>query len=253
MAEEFENPDGRRLLRPRIANVRFKEQERSLFEGAEHLPNWKLADKSRRVLAEVNRHLSASLPPRPPHTPLEKLEPAMLREAAGISAAAITIRAVGSGITLVSCGYVVESGQALRRAQEARLHAQATYDDAGGEYAARFLQRRGSNLSKLAQRYQVRQDVDTLSALAHADVQGLHLLGFESDSRGPGSIAIDTRPKRDDRKAGMALYLLAQASLQMTRVLSLIFDIDVEVPPWISAEVKRIDQETQAEIDAASK
>jgi hypothetical protein len=221
MAEEFEGSDGRRVLRPRIANVRFKERERSLFEGAEHLPNW--------------------------------LEPAMLREAAGISAAAITIRAASSGMALVSCGYVVESGQALRRAQEARLHAQAAYDDASGAYAARFLQRRGSNLSKLAQRYQVRQDVDILSALVHADVHGLHLLGFESDSRGPGSIAIDTRPRRDDRKAGMALYLLTQASLQMTRMLSLIFDIEVEVPPWISAEVNRIDQETQAEVDAATK
>lgn len=252
MVEEFKDSDGRLVLRPKIANVRFKEQERSLFESAEHLPNWKLADKSRRVLAGINRHLSANLPPRPPNVPLEKLEPGMLREAAGISAAAITLRAVGSGMALVSCGYVIESGQSLRRSQEARLHAQAARDDTSGGYALRFLQRRGSTLSKLAQRYGVRQDIDVLSTLAHADVHGLHLLGFEKDSRGPGSIAIDTRPRRDDRQAGMALYLLTQASLQMTRILSLIFEIDVEVPPWISAEIKRIDQETQAEIDAAT-
>jgi hypothetical protein len=208
MAEEFEDLKGQRVLRPRIADVRFKDRERSLFEGAEHLPNWKLADKSRRVLADVNRHLSASLPPRPPNTSLEKLEPAMLREAAGISAAAITIRAAGSWMALVSCGYLVESGQALRRAQEARLHAQMARDDRSGRYAARFLQRKGWTLSKLAQRYGVRHDIDILSALAHADVHGLHLLGFEKDSRGPGSIAIDTRPNRDDDQAGMALYLL---------------------------------------------
>lgn len=89
--------------------------------------------------------------------------------------------------------------------------------------------------------------MDILSALAHADVHGLHLLGFEKDSHGPGSMAIDTRPRSDDRQGGMALYLLAQASLQMTRILSLIFDIDVEVPPWVSTEVERIDRETQAE------
>jgi hypothetical protein len=38
----------------------------------------------------------------------------------------------------------------------------------------------------------------------------------------------------------------------MTRILSLIFDIDVEVPPWISAEIERIDRETQAEKNAAT-
>jgi hypothetical protein len=251
MPEEFEDLNGQRILRPKIANVRFKERERSLFEGAENLPNWKLADKSRRILADVNRYLSSSLPPRPRNTPLEKLDSAMLREAAGISAAAITIRAAGSGMALVSCGYVIESGQALRRAQEARLHAQMVYDDPSGRYAVRFLQRKGWTLSKLAQRYGVRQDIDTLSTLAHADVHGLHLLGFEKDSREPGSVAIDTRPNRDDEQAGIALYLLAQASLQMTRLLSLIFEIDVEVPPWISTEIERIDRETQAE-DAAT-
>ena len=47
----------------------------------------------------------------------------------------------------------------------------------------------------------------------------------------------------------MALYLLAQATLQMTRILSLIFDVDVEVSPWVSSEVERIDRETQAERD----
>jgi hypothetical protein len=83
-------------------------------------------------------------------------------------------------------------------------------------------------------------------------VHGLHLLGFEKESRGPGSIAIDTRPSRDDGQAGMALYLLAQASLQMTRILSLTFEIDVEMPPWVSAEVDRIETETQAERDAAT-
>ncbi len=176
----------------------------------------------------------------------------MLREAAGISAAAITIRAAGSGMALVSCGYMVESGQALRRAQEARLHAQMVCDDPSGRYAVRFLRRKGWTLSKLAQRYGVRQDIDILSALAHADVHGLHLLGFEKDSRGPGSIAIDTRPNRDDHQAGMALYLLAQASLQMTRILSLTFDIDIEVPHWVSAEVERINRETQAERDTVT-
>lgn len=251
MAEEFRDREGRRVLRPKIANIRFKERERELFESAEGISNWRLADKSRRMLADVNRHLSAELPDRPAGTPVEKLDPTMLREAAGISAAALTIRAAGSGMTLVAGGYVIESGQALRRAQEARLHAQMTYDDASGKYAARFLQRKAWTLSRLAQRYGVRKDIDTLSKLAHADVHGLQLLGFEKDSHGPGSIAIDTRPRRDDRQAAMALYLLAQASLQMLRILSLIFDIDVEVPPWVSAEIARIDRETRAEIDAA--
>lgn len=252
MAEEFTDSDGGRVLRPRIAGIHFKEREQKLFASAEQLPNWKLADKSRRILVDVNRHLSARLPPRPPNVRLENLDPAMLQEAAGISAAAITIRSAGSGMALVSCGYVVESGQALRRAQEARLHATMALDDTSGQYAARYLQRKGLGLSKLAQRYKVRDDVELLSRLSHADVHGLHLLGFEKESRGPGSIAIDTRPSRDDRQAGMALYLLAQASLQMTRILSLIFDIDVEVPPWVSAEVNRIEKATQAERDATT-
>lgn len=251
MAEEYADSDGRRVLRPRIAAVRFKDAERRLFERAESVPNWKLADKARRVLADVNRHLSAGLPPRPPDTALDDLDPKMLREAAGISNAAITIRAVGSGMALISSGYVVESGHSIRRAQEARLHARKVLDDATGNYASRFLQRRGWGLSKLAQHYGVRQDIDVLSALTHADVHGLMLLGFEQDSHGPGSIAIDTRPRRDDEKAADALYLLTQASLQMTRILSLIFEVDVEVPPWISAEVDRIQHEVRAEIDTA--
>jgi hypothetical protein len=252
MAEAFRDSDGRRILRPRIASIQLRDRERALFETADDLPNWKLADKSRRILVDVNRDFSAGLPPRPPDMPTEKLDPKMLREAAAISTAAITIRAVGSGLSLVSCGCVFESGQALRRAQEARLHAQAVRDDASGRYAVRFLEGKSSGLSKLAQRYKVQPDIDLLSRLAHADVHGLHLLGFARDSRGPGSIAIDTRPNRDDHQAGAALYLLAQASLEMLRILSQIFDVDVEVPPWVSAEVERINRETQAERDAAA-
>jgi hypothetical protein len=193
MADEYQDSEGRRVLRPRVATVNFKYAEKRLFEAAEGLPNWTLADKSRRMLADVNRKLSKELPPRPPDAPLDRLDEAMLCRAAGISAAAITIRAVGSGMALISCGYVVESGQSIRRAQEARLHARMVLDDQGGSYALRF------------------------------------------------------------EKAGIALYLLTQASLGMTKTLALLFDVDVEIPPWINVEVERINRETQAEIDAYAK
>jgi hypothetical protein len=250
VAEE-RNEDRQRILKPKIADVRFKEREKALFASGEAVPNWKLADKSRRILADINRHLSAGLPPRPPQTALKDLDISMVRQAAGISAAAITIRAVGSGMALVSCGYMPESAFALRRAQEARLHAQAVRDAAGSDYAVRFLERKATGIAKLAQRYGVNEDIATLSALAHADVQGLLLLGFETKTRGPGSVAIDTRPKRNECESGVALYLHAQAAVQMTRVLAEIFDVDVEMPQWVVGELKRFSREAEAERDEA--
>jgi hypothetical protein len=49
----------------------------------------------------------------------------------------------------------------------------------------------------------------------------------------------------------VALYLHAQAAVQMTRVLAEIFDVDVEMPQWVVGELKRFSREAEAERDEA--
>lgn len=49
-------------IKPQISRWDFKERERRAFEEREAIENWRLADKSRRVLADVSHQLNEALP-----------------------------------------------------------------------------------------------------------------------------------------------------------------------------------------------
>jgi hypothetical protein len=61
MATEYEE-DGVRIVKPSLSEWRLKEHEKWLLEQSDSIPNWRLADKCRRLLADTTSHLSASLP-----------------------------------------------------------------------------------------------------------------------------------------------------------------------------------------------
>src|ERR1700751_4425180 len=133
MATEYEH-ESQRVIKARITAWKMTQTERDLFDSATQLQNWKLADKSRRLLAALSNFLSKKMPPVADR-PLEEMDKEELRKAALISASAIIVRAIGSGMNLVACGYLPESAGPARRALEAKLHARAVLDDHSGQYA----------------------------------------------------------------------------------------------------------------------
>ncbi|HEU4905501.1 MAG TPA: hypothetical protein VFT19_05235 [Solirubrobacterales bacterium] len=239
MAEEYEK-DGQRVIKAKITHWKLKERERALFADAERVTNWKLADKSRRLLADLSSHLSDDLPEFVGRS-LEDLGRPTLRKAALIATAGITVRAAGSGMALVSCGYLAESAGPARRGLEAKLNAMAILDDESGEYAINYLRGRSRGLTKLAEKYGTREDVVVLSRIAHADVRGLSLLHLRSPRREGAVIEgiVDLSPSRDDVLAGFALYALAYEAAGMCAVLAEGFNFAFEVPPWVSGELQR--------------
>lgn len=238
MAVEYEH-EGQRVIKAKITPWKLTQTERILFDSATQLQNWKLADKSRRLLADLSNHLSKKMPPVADR-PLEEIDKEDLRKAALISVSAIIVRAVGSGMNLIASGYLPESAAPARRALEAKLHARAVLDDPSGEYALRYLKGRGTGISKLAQKYGTSEDVEILSRAAHADVRGLVALHVRPPSQGDriaeGEISI--MPSRNDRLAGFALYPLAYEAVEMCALLVEPFHLGFEVPPWVSGELR---------------
>lgn len=239
MADEYEL-DGRRVVKAKIARWQIRQGERALFESADQVPNWRLADKSRRLLADFCHHLSGKLPSIV-GSPLKDVDRDVLKREALISAASIIVRAAGSGMANIACGYQPESAGPARRAFEAKLNARAVVDDPSGEYALRYLQGRSRGLQKLADRYGGGDDLPLLSQLSHADVRGLSRLYVKppriSDQVTEGEINL--MPSREDQSAGLVAYLLAYEAVEMCSILAEEFGIAFEVPPWVSGELHR--------------
>jgi hypothetical protein len=240
MAKEYAR-DGRRMIQPKIADWKIKQRERQLFGEAEIIPNWRLADKARRFLADTAGHLSPETASQVGKT-LKQFDPQAARQFAVIAASGIAVRSAGSALVLVASGYVVESAGPFRRILESKLQARAILDDESGQYALRFLQGRGTGISKLAQRYGQKEEIELLSTFAHADASGLRLV--ESGvRRGSGEVSeteFSVLPAADPKKAISILYLVAYESVGIATIVAEVFGVGVEVPPWISAELKRL-------------
>lgn len=239
MATEIRR-DGMRVIQPKMTQWKLKELERRLFASAGETPNWVLADKARRLLADMGHHLGGEIPSLT-GIPVEKVDRAVLRQAAVVSAAGITVRSVGSGMALIACGYFPESGGAARRGLEAVLNARAVLDDPSGEYAIDFLKGRSRSLKKLAGKYGNAEDIAIMSRLAHADVRGLALLNIgpavgEEEIR---ETEFTVEPLRDDERASRALYMLAYDAVTACVALAEAFSVVVQIPPWVSGELQR--------------
>lgn len=161
------------------------------------------------------------------------------------SLSGITIRACGSALSLIACGYVVESGGPARRGLEAKLRARAILDDDSGQHARDWLTRPMQGWKKLAERYGNARDLELLSVFAHADARGLVPL-HAGPPGGYGEVRetnIDLRPRRDEQAAGRMLAALAYEAVEMCGALVEHFGVAFEMPPWVKSEFNRLQKE----------
>jgi hypothetical protein len=235
-----------RVLRPKTGGWKLKQAERDLFESAEQIPNWRLADKSRRLLMDMVFRLSNDAPKVEAKT-VNEAPAALVRQAAVVSLAGLTVRAAGSSLALISCGYVPESCGPARRALEASLRAQAVLADESGQHAREWLVGKPmGSAERLAQRYGSSDDLRRLSLFAHADVKGLAPMFCGPPGTGAGveggiaEVNLDLRPSRDSNAASFMLHSAAHTSVMMCAALAEAFEVAFEIPPWISSELIRM-------------
>lgn len=235
-----------RIVQPKIAAWKMREWEAELFASAQDAPNWKLADKARRLLMDLNYRLSQLMPEPEAERPAE-IPPLIAKQVAVSSLSSITIRACGSAMALIACGYVSESGGPARRGLEAKLRARAILDDDSGQHARDWLTRPMQGWKKLAERYGNARDLELLSVFAHADARGLiPLHAGPPGGYGEGEVRetnIDLRPRRDDPTAGRMLSALASEAIEMCGALVEPFGIAFEMPPWVKSEFDRLQKE----------
>jgi hypothetical protein len=201
-----------RIVRPKIAAWKLRAWEEKLFASAAEIPNWKLADKARRLLMDLDYRLSQLIPEPQADRPAE-IPPQVAKQVAISSLSGITIRSCGSAMSLVACGYVLEAGGPARRGLEAKLRARAVLDDDSGQHARDWLTRPMQGWKKLAERYGSARDLEFLSVFAHADARGLiPLHAGPPGGYGEGEVRetnIDLRPSRREPDASRMLSALA--------------------------------------------
>ncbi len=120
--------------RPSAKDWKLKEQERELFVSAEDVPNWRLADKVRRLVLDMGYFLSEVIQ-QYNETEIEDLEPGPAQQIAAMSLSTLMVRSAGSGLVLISGGYVPESAASIRRCVEANLRIGAVLEDPSGQHA----------------------------------------------------------------------------------------------------------------------
>jgi hypothetical protein len=233
------NGNGDVVVKAQISKWKLKQEERALFARAEEaLPNWRLADKARRMLADFIQHFSSELPKTVEQTSSE-LDPTVARRAAVIGAGAIGVRSAGSALVLLSAGYGPEAASPLRRLLEAKLNVQAILDDETGEYAIRYLQGRSRGTSKLAQKYGNVEEIDLLSVLTHADVRGLITLHVGPPRRSTEMVesTLSVMPFHKPRDAEFLLHAVAYECGLMCGGLVDAFGVGFEMPPWVGEQL----------------
>lgn len=229
--------DQRRFIHPSASKWKLKEQERELYDAAEDVPNWRLADKSRRLLLDMAHELSLGLEGEI-GKPIKDLEPVIAQRLATIALSNLTVRAAGSALALISCGYVGEAGGPIRRCVEAGLRVRAVAADDSGQHAREWLAGRPKgNPEKLAQKYGKSEDLRLLSMFAHADVRGL--MPLLTGPRGLGD-AIDLRPNRTSPEAAPLLHAIAHQSVMMCVALAEVFGVSLALNPWVASELERL-------------
>jgi hypothetical protein len=218
-------------------------RERELFLLAEEIPHWKLAEDARTILFDLTRDLLARVPsPDDSEEVLRDLDAGLVRCQAIVTAAAIAVRAIGSGMSLIACGYGAEAGLPTRRLAEARLSALKITDDESGGYARRYLMGRGSKLSTLASdypevaaEYDYPGGVNWLSNFAHAGPLALLPLSVSGDGVNPGLVL---EPARQDARSRAGLFLFAFDAIQMCELVPQPFGRRWAMPPDIGEALR---------------
>jgi hypothetical protein len=105
---------------------------------------------------------------------IEDLEPGPAQQIAAMSLSTLMVRSAGSGLVLISGGYVPESAAPIRRCVEANLRIGAVLEDPSGKHARAWLKGQPlGTVGKLAHKYGKTEDLKLLSIYAHSDVRGL--------------------------------------------------------------------------------
>ena len=246
MSEPHE--DHRRPIRPQLSRWDFKEHEEHAFGQRESIPGWRLADKSRRVLADACHQLDKSLPDIGADGP-DELRP-WANEFAALSAAGIAIRTGGALLAQVSCGYVVEAAASLRRIIEVRLNISAFLADPSGSYGLKFIEGRPSKLATLSKRHGGRQEINALSQLNHADSTTLELFWDRDQERQRGAISygkFHVYPQVIEEKALSLLFVASKELVGIGRGICEVFDVELQVTPWVLQELHRLDEQSAQE------
>jgi hypothetical protein len=229
-------------IKPRISRWDIKKHEQHAFEQRERIPGWRLADKSRRILADVSHQLDETLPEIGAEGP-DDLRP-WANEFAAISAAGIAVRSGGALLAQVSCGYVIEGGASLRRVIEARLNLSALLADPSGAYGLRFLEGHPSKLATLSKRHGSRQEVAALSQLNHADSSTLDLFWDPDQERQRGAITygkFHVYPQVVEEQALSVLYVASKEFVGIGKAVCDVFGVKLEETQWVSRELRRLD------------
>lgn len=232
-----------RSIKPRISRFDIKSHEEHAFGQRESIPGWRLADKSRRVLADTSHQLDGRLPDIDADSP-EDLQPSA-NEFAAVSAAGIAIRSGGALLAQVSCGYVVEAAASLRRVIEVRLNVSALLADPSGAYGLKFLEGRPSKLATLSKKHGSRQEIAALSQLNHADSSTLGLFWDPNLERQRGQVTygkFHVYPQVVEEQALSLLYVASKEFVGIARAVCEVFGVEVEVTPWVLRELRRLDE-----------
>ncbi len=237
-----------RSIKPRISRFDIKKHEEHAFGQRESIPGWRLADKSRRVLADTSHQLDESLPNIDADDP-DDLRP-WANEFAAISAAGIAIRSGGALMAQVSCGYVIEAAASLRRVIEARLNVSALLADPTGAYGLKFLEGRPSTLGTLSKKHGSRQEIAALSQLNHADPSTLDLFWDPNLERRRGQInygKFHVYPQVVNEQALSLLYVASKEFVGIAQAVCEVFGVELEVTPWVLGELCRLDELAEQE------
>jgi len=234
-----EGEASRPILKPKLAGLDFATRERQLVDEAKSIPTWRLANQARRVLASFVAQCSETFTVRG-SIPADSLDSATARRLAVVQLASVAVRQTGAILALVSTGYETEAMAHARTLLEAQLRGRQACNDLSGYVARELLQgRRPKSLKQVARQYGGQREVEMLDHFAHADVRQLMTLvpGFRTDQAAREEPELDLRPIRGLMRPATQLYDAAYMALSLAAILAEVFEVGVEMPPWVSKQL----------------
>lgn len=248
MAEER-----RPVVHPIGGSWKLAEAEETLRASARDVPNWRLANASWKMLADLVHQLSRAMPSLGQPS-IADLDPRTARQIASVQLAGLSVRSSSAAISLISSGYEPEAGALVRRLVEAVLRIRAVNDDSSGEQARQWLagRPRGS-AERLARRYGNSEDLAILSALSHADMRALLPVAIPPgwNLEDPEDGYFDVRPSRDGQRAQRLLYAVGYETASFAGTLAEVFEVAVQIPRWLSAELIRLRSARTPDVQAS--
>jgi hypothetical protein len=221
-------------IKPRLSSWNFAARERELFGDSPKIETWRLANQSRRLLAEVIRQLWLRTE-TPEDVRVEKIDPALARRLAGLQLASVVTRSVGAQMALIACGYEAEALAHARTSMEALLRTRQVLDERSGESARRILVgQRPRGLKSIAHAYGSKREVELLDHFAHADVRILRTLSKPVTKH---SGILELRPTRGQLVPEAQLLEAARTASREAVAACEIFGVALEIPEWIAAQL----------------